>query len=191
MQKTSYYIVNGITGYRLLAAPILVILIFTDNVDWFKWLLAVSFGTDAIDGYLARKYKVISKFGAKLDSIADDFTIVAAIVGLFVLKRDFIIEQIIPIVILLSLFVIEIALSFFRYKQASSFHTYLAKIAAVLQGSFLILAFFLPEPYYPLFWAALIITALDLIEEIILVLLLPKWQTNVKGLYWVLKRRRK
>jgi phosphatidylglycerophosphate synthase len=190
MQRRSYYIVNGITSYRLLAAPVLVILIFTGKIELFKWLLAVSFSTDMIDGYLARKYKVISKFGARLDSIADDFTIIAAIVGVFVLKRDFIDKEIIPIIIMLALFVAENALSLYRYHQASSFHTYLAKAAAVLQGCFLILIFFLPEPLYPLFWAAFIVTSLDLIEEIILVILLPKWQTNVKGVYWVMKKKR-
>jgi CDP-diacylglycerol--glycerol-3-phosphate 3-phosphatidyltransferase len=32
---------------------------------------------------------------------------------------------------------------------------------------------------------------LDLTEEIILVLMLPRWQTDVKGLYWVLKKNQK
>jgi len=32
-------------------------------------------------------------------------------------------------------------------------------------------------------------TALDLVEEIILVLLLPHWQANVKGLYWAITKK--
>jgi CDP-diacylglycerol--glycerol-3-phosphate 3-phosphatidyltransferase len=42
-----------------------------------------------------------------------------------------------------------------------------------------------------LFYAAALVTTLDLIEEIILVWLLPKWEINVKGLYWVYKRKNK
>ena len=38
---------------------------------------------------------------------------------------------------------------------------------------------------------AAIVTGLDLVEEIILILLLPKWETDVKGLFWVLRRRKK
>jgi phosphatidylglycerophosphate synthase len=191
MIKRSYYIVNGITSYRLLAAPILIVLIFLDKIELFKWLLAVSFFTDMVDGYLARKFKVISRFGARLDSIADDFTIVAAIVGVFVLKPGFIKEEMTPIIILLALFLIENAYALIKYRKASSFHTYLAKVAALLQGTFLILIFFLPQPLYALFYAAFIVTALDLIEEIILIFLLPKWETNVKGLYWVMSKRKK
>jgi phosphatidylglycerophosphate synthase len=81
MKKNSYYIINGITLYRLIAAPFLLILAFLKETDVFKWLLAVSFFTDAIDGYLARKYKVVSVMGAKLDSWGDDLTVIAATVG--------------------------------------------------------------------------------------------------------------
>ena len=70
----------------------------------------------------------------------------------------------------------------------TGFHTWLAKTAALLQGVFLLLVFFTDRPSMPLFYAAAIITILQLIEEIILVHLLPQWQTNVKGLYWVLKK---
>ena len=190
MRKRSYYLVNGITTYRLLSAPVLIVLIFADKIELFKWLLAIGFATDMIDGYLARKFKVISRFGARLDSIADDFTIIAAIVGVFVLKMDFIKEQMVPVGIMLVLFLFENVMALVKYRKPSSFHTYLAKVAAVFQGFFLILIFFLPQPLYGLFFAAFVITALDLIEEIILVFLLPKWETNVKGLYWVLKQKK-
>ena len=111
MIKTSYYLVNGITLYRLIAAPILVVLIFTGNIGIFKWLLPLSFFTDMIDGYLARKYKVTSIMGTKLDSVADDLTVLAAIVGLFILEPQFIREEIIWIVILLALFLLQTILA--------------------------------------------------------------------------------
>ncbi|MEO8086527.1 MAG: CDP-alcohol phosphatidyltransferase family protein [Bacteroidota bacterium] len=190
MRNRNYYIINGITIYRLLAAPLLVFLIFYHKTDLFKWLLAVSFFTDMIDGYLARRFKVASILGSKLDSIADDMTIVAAIVGVFVLKPNFIHEEFISILILLVLFILQTGLALIRYHKVSSFHTYFAKLAALLQGSFLILVFFLAKPLYSLFYAAALITAIDLIEEIILVILLPEWEANVKGIYWVMKRKK-
>src|SRR5258705_11677730 len=136
MVKRNYYIVNGITVYRLIAAPVLIVLIFTGNVEIFKWLLPVSFFTDMIDGYLARKFKVISLMGAKLDSIADDLTVVAGIVGLFVLKISFIQDEIIWISVLLGLFLLETILALIKYRKLSGFHTYSAKVSALLQGCF-------------------------------------------------------
>jgi CDP-diacylglycerol--glycerol-3-phosphate 3-phosphatidyltransferase len=152
-------------------------------------LLLVSFLTDAVDGFLARKFKVASVLGAKLDSIGDDLTVLAAVVGLFYTRPVFIKEHWAGLIILLCIFLVQLALSLFRYKRISSFHTYLAKIAAVVSAIFLLSTFFMEEIYYPLFFLALCVTAVELIEEIVLVLLLPKWAVNVKGLYWVLKKK--
>ena len=189
MQKNSYYIINGITLYRLLAAPFLLFLIVTNQPDLFKWLLAISFFTDAIDGFLARRYKVVSVMGAKLDSIGDDLTVIVGIIGLFVFKRDFINQEFIWLLLLLVLFLIQVISAFVHYGTVTSFHTYLAKLAAISQGVFLILAFFIPEPIRILFYIAIAITALDLLEEIMLTFLLPEWKANVKGIYWVLKQK--
>jgi phosphatidylglycerophosphate synthase len=188
MHKRSYYMINAITGYRLIAAPILVVLIIYRQVDIFKWLLAFSFFTDSIDGFLARHYKVTSAFGAKLDSIADDLTVVAGLAGLAILKTDFVLEHLYLFIIVFTLFILQNILAFRKYGKATSFHTYFAKIAAVFQGVFLILSFFTLQPLYVLFYAAIGITIIELIEETILVMVLPKWEVNVKGLYWALKK---
>lgn len=188
--KQAWYVINGITLYRIVAAPVLLILIFTGEFDIFKWLLGISFFTDLIDGFLARRYKVASVLGTRLDSLGDDLTVLAGVIALFVTKTEFIKEQKFVFILLLLLFLTQITYAFIRYGKITNFHTWLAKAAALLQGVFLLLAFFTGEPNLVLFYAAAIITILEIIEEIILVRLLPNWETNVKGIYWVLKRRR-
>lgn len=190
MQKLSYKIINGITIYRIVAAPILVYLAVTKNQDVYKWLLPVSFFTDLIDGYLARRFKVASILGSKLDSIGDDLTIVAAIIGAFFFKPQFIEEELVIIAFLFGLLLLQNVFALIRYKKITSFHTYLAKTAALFQGFFFILLFFFKDPVYLLFYVAAAITFLELVEEIILVFILTKWDTNVKGIYWVLKKNK-
>ena len=187
--KQAWYIINGITLYRIIAAPILLVLLFTKQYDIFKWLLGVSFFTDLIDGHLARKYKVTSIMGTKLDSIGDDLTVLVGLIALFVLRFEFIKQHIIIFLILLVLFLAQTTYAFIRYRKMTNFHTFLAKTAALLQGVFLILVFFTEEPSLILFYAATIVTMLELIEEIILVGMLPQWQANVKGIYWILKSK--
>lgn len=189
MRSYRFYLINAITLYRLIAAPVLVVLLLFGLVDIFRWLLVLSFFTDMIDGSLARKYKVTSIMGSRLDSIADDLTVVAGIVGLIILKPAFLREQLVYIFPVVLLFLIQIILALFRYGKFSSFHTRAAKLAALLQGVFLILIFFLDKPPLPLFYFTLLITAIDLIEEIILVVILPVWKTDVKGIYWVWKNK--
>ena len=187
MQKRSLYIVNGITVYRIIAAPVLIYIIIIKDDNLFKWLLALSFFSDAIDGFLARRYKVTSILGSRLDSIGDDLTIAAAFAGLIFIKMQFIKDEILVFFILLLLYLLQNILALIKYHKTTSFHTYIAKTAAVFQGLFLILIFFLTKPYMPLFYTAAILTALDLIEETIMILLLPEWKSDIKGLYWIKK----
>lgn len=188
--KKAWYVINGITLYRVVAAPFLLLLVLTGWDELFKWLLLLSFFTDFIDGFLARRYKVTSVLGTKLDSIGDDLTVLVAMVGLFVEMPEFIEKEKYVLILLFIMFLAEISYAFYRYRKMTSFHTYLAKAAAILQGLFLLLTFFWGEPVYILFYAAVIVTFLELLEEIILIRLLPVWETNVGGLYWVLKRKK-
>jgi phosphatidylglycerophosphate synthase len=181
--------ITMITLYRTVAFPILVILIFTGHLDVFKWLIIVSFFTDAIDGFLARKFNANSVLGAKLDSIGDDLTILAAVIGLAVAKTEFLKENWIIFAIPLCLFFIQMIAAFIRYRKMSSFHTYLAKTAAVLQGFFMCAMFLFEQPVYWLFYTTAIVTTLELIEEIIIVIVLSEWKTNIHGLYWVMKNK--
>lgn len=184
-------IVNLITLYRIITAPLIVVLIFTDHVHIYKWLILASFSTDAIDGYLARKYKAASILGSKLDSLGDDLTVLVSLIALFNLHPEFFKKELLLIILLVGLFFLQMFLSLFKYKKTTSFHTYFAKLAAVAQGFFLLSVFFFETIYYPLFHAATIITCIELIEEIIIIFLLPTWQADVRGIYWVLKGKEK
>lgn len=187
--KKAWYVINGITLYRVVAAPFLLVLLFTGRYELFKWLLGLSFFTDLIDGFLARKFKVTSVAGTRLDSIGDDLTILVAMTGLFVMKPEFIKQEKIAFIILLALFLVQTIYAFIRYGKMTSFHTWLAKAAAIFQGVFLLLVFFTGEPNMILFYTAVLVTMLELIEEIILVYLLPVWQTDVKGIFQVFNKK--
>ena len=187
MRPHNFYLVNGITLFRLIAAPLILAFVFTDQPVIFGYLLGACFFTDVIDGYLARKLGVASVFGAKLDSLADDLTFAAAILGAVVFKLDFLFDHIRIIGPLVGIYFLQLLLALLRYHRVSSFHTYLAKIATLLTGSFFILLFITEKPSYLLFYAATFASTLDLLEEIILVFMLPTWRPNVKGIYWILK----
>lgn len=189
--RISFYLINGITAYRVITAPLLLVLLYTGHFNWFRWLLVVSFFTDAIDGFLARRFRVTSTFGTRLDSLGDDLTVVAGALGLLVAHPAYVRAHWPELAALVMLFLIESGMALRRYGKMSGFHTYAAKAAAILQGVFLVLSCFLPTPPDPLFHAAVSVTALQLLEEIALIRLLPQWETDVKGYWWVRKRARR
>ena len=189
--RSSYYVINSITMYRLVSAPFLLLLVSIGQYTWFNWLITFSFLTDAIDGPLSRKYKATSVFGSRLDSVADDATIFVATIALIIVEPAFFQENWIVIVGLFELFGIQMVAALIAYRKVTSFHTYFAKTAAVAQAAFFIAFFFDLNFYHLLFTVAATITAIQLIEEIILVIVLSEWEADVKGLYWVLGSKNK
>jgi CDP-diacylglycerol--glycerol-3-phosphate 3-phosphatidyltransferase len=185
----AFYVINAITLYRVVAAPLLLALLLSGPPVWFKWMVGLSFFTDMIDGVLARAYHVNSTLGARLDSIGDDLTVLITTAGLLMQRPELLTAQWgwwLPLVLL---FLIQTGYALYRYKRISSFHTRLAKLAAFAQGVFLMTFYFFDTLHYPLFYTAIIITILELIEEIILVAWFNEWTTDVKGLYWVWKKQ--
>jgi cardiolipin synthase len=76
---------NLLTLSRIAAIPLLVACFWLDH-DWAQWLSAglfvVACVTDWFDGYFARRYHQISRFGRFLDPIADKLLVAAALVML-------------------------------------------------------------------------------------------------------------
>lgn len=66
---------NYLTMIRLLAIPIIVMTFYFDNSKFAHRLGGIIFAlaslTDFFDGYIARKYNLISSFGKMFDPIAD------------------------------------------------------------------------------------------------------------------------
>lgn len=123
----SYLIINGITMYRLVSAPFLLLLAIMGEYRWFKWLIPLSLFTDAIDGPLSRKYKVTSIFGSRLDSVADDATVLVSPIALWIIQPHFEGENCMVLAGLLVLFGIQAVAALIAYKKVTSFHTYMAK----------------------------------------------------------------
>ena len=178
---------NLISGYRLVMAPVLLVFAFLGYRDLFAWGLLVSLLSDALDGFLARRFGLTSKKGSKLDSNADTLTFVAGIVGIFVFEMGFVREQLLFILLIFGLFIVELLLSYWKYGGVSSFHTYLGKSAACLLSIFVVSLFFFGFIGW-FFYLATVVAVLGYLENIILVLRFPKWKSNVRGLYWVLKK---
>ena len=74
---------NALTVLRLAAVPVFVVLLLARDGRG-SWGLAALFGaaafTDQIDGFLARRWKVESRFGTIADPLADRLMIDAAVV---------------------------------------------------------------------------------------------------------------
>ena len=121
---------NSITLMRMVGT---VSLLFTKHMSLFFCIIYSITGlTDVLDGFIARKFKVTSEFGAKLDSIADlMFYSVMLILLIPVLwerlNRSIWFAVLIALVLRLTAYI----LSAVKYKEFASSHTVLNKITGL------------------------------------------------------------
>ena len=186
----NYNIADWFSFYRLAASPILLVLIWFLEREFFSWLLLISYSTDAIDGFLARKLKIASPRGSQLDSMGDQVTLAIGLIGLFVFENDFIKENIILIIIAFIPYLVQMIIAYFKYGKATAFHTYLAKLSAIMQSAFILWSLFF-SPDYTLFYIMIAIGLLETFEEITLIFMYDEWASDIKGIYWALKDKRR
>ena len=83
---------NLMTVLRLIAAPIVAVLIWLDDVDVgyapALALFIVASLSDFFDGWMARRMSIVSKFGAMLDPIADKVLIGVCLLSLAQVTED-------------------------------------------------------------------------------------------------------
>lgn len=81
---------NALTLLRIILVPIFVIFLLV-KIPYGDYLAALVFivasFTDSLDGYLARKWKQVTKLGIILDPLADKLLITAALISLVELGK--------------------------------------------------------------------------------------------------------
>ncbi|MCL2633398.1 MAG: CDP-diacylglycerol--glycerol-3-phosphate 3-phosphatidyltransferase [Oscillospiraceae bacterium] len=75
---------NKLTLFRIILVPFFVAFMLIDEIPYNYLLALIIFAvasvTDFLDGYIARKYNMITSFGKFLDPIADKVLVVSALV---------------------------------------------------------------------------------------------------------------
>jgi phosphatidylglycerophosphate synthase len=186
----NFNIADWFSFYRIAAAPILLLLLLLDERHLFSWFLLISYLTDAIDGYLARKLKITSSRGSQLDSFGDQITLIVGLIGLFIFENEFIKNNIILISVAFVPYIVQMIIAYFKYGKATAFHTYLAKLSAILQSFFILYSLFF-TPNYTLFYIMIGFGLLETFEEITLIYMYDSWSSDVKGIYWAFKDKRR
>lgn len=190
MQKNNIYTIpNFLSLYRLLMFPYILYLAITQQESLFAILLTINLITDVLDGLIARCFNMQTELGARLDSIADFGTYIAAIAGVFFFKASDFYPFLGSFFVFIFLLCFAHILSVIKFKRLPSLHLYSWKIGGYIQGAFFIVLFMLG--FYTLFYYIMIIWGiLAFCEHIIIQIIIDKMQSNAKGLYWVLKNKK-
>ena len=139
------YVPNTLTIIRFLLIPAIVISIFSGNYILAAILFTVSGITDIADGFIARKFNLISNFGKLMDPLADKLTQIATLASL-------VLASVIPAfgywilgIVLLKEFIMICGASFLYGKDVVVYSKWYGKLATVLFFIAIIVSLFIKE----------------------------------------------
>jgi len=121
---------NFISFFRIIVSPVLLLLM--NSTSLFISLYLIVGLSDIADGYIARKYNMVTPKGAMLDSFAD-LVFYAAVLMVLYLKYEWIINE--NLFLILTILVIKgmsIIVSKIKFKKIVFIHTITNKITGLL-----------------------------------------------------------
>ena len=168
---------NLLSGLRLVLAPVLLYLAWTGQSTPFLVALSCSLLSDLCDGYLARRFDQATQLGTLLDSYGDFATYLTVPLCAWWLWPDLIRREAWYAAAIVASYVFPIALGYLKYGRLTSYHTYGAKLSAVVVGASALALFAggSPLPFRIATW----VLVLAELEEIAITTILPEWRSNV------------
>lgn len=189
MRKWLRNIPNQLSIIRMLLIPILWVLAFMGQSYYLGILLFVAGSTDALDGWIARKFKLTSDLGSRLDSYADSMLIISMVFWMIMLEPEIPVEH--PwlfwglIIVSLASFLLGIV----KFKRVANLHLYSAKISGVVGGFFFVHMFLVPGYNEPYFFLALGLYLISASEAFLMQLVLPYVDEHMGSILLVLLKR--
>ena len=152
------YVPNMLSFMRLF---LIIPLVFLTPFELpFMIIYVVAGITDMIDGPIARKFNVVSQFGAALDGGAD-FLMILVVVFRILPLIELPTWVIIWVIIVIGMKFLGVLIGYLRHKQLIFMHTYI--------GKFFVFTLFLFPVFYMFVDAVLLLTGLLILATVVMV----------------------
>jgi CDP-diacylglycerol--glycerol-3-phosphate 3-phosphatidyltransferase len=172
---------NLLSALRIALVPVLLVLAWEGHPRLFLATLAVSLSTDLLDGFAARRLRQCTPLGTKLDSWGDLLTYTASVPAIFLLWPEQMRSEWGFVTLAIVALAVPTLYGVLKFGRITSYHTWAAKLSAVLVGPGVLLLLGLGEP--ALFRVAVVVTALSAIEEMAITTRLSSRRQNIPS-YW-------
>jgi len=123
---------NMLTVLRFFLIPVFIYVFYNPNIKnnifWALVVFIVAGATDLLDGYIARKYNLITKWGKLMDPLADKLMLLTVLVSLYI--NGAIPEVIIIIVFIKEILMIGGAIFLYRNRKVVVEANFFGKLAS-------------------------------------------------------------
>jgi cardiolipin synthase len=175
---------NILSILRLVIVVFLVFLAWNGKTGLFLLFFLAALLTDMLDGYLARRLKQESELGAKLDSWGDFALYMTVPLCVWHLWPEIVKREILYVSLAAISYALPVTIGFVKYRRLTSYHTWGAKLSAVLMGASALLLF-AGGPAWP-FRISTAVLVLAELEEIAITTVMPVWRANIPSLFHAL-----
>lgn len=155
---------NVLTLSRVACVPVLWALALLKMPLAFGFVLLFAGLTDVLDGFVARRLRIASTDGAKLDSFADNLISASIAFWLWLLLPAFVTTYAYWCIAAVASFVLSLLVGYAKYGRMIHYHLYAAKAAEVLVYVFAVHATFV-GPNGLLFFITVAVVIVSQLEE--------------------------
>jgi len=178
---------NALCAIRLVGSFVLIGLAIAQTTNAFVGLLGFLLMTDWVDGKLAILLRQQTKFGARLDTVADVSLYTALLFGLIWLKGAELASQWPWMGAAIVSYALTVSAALVKFGSFPSYHTRAAKTCWFL-ASVASIALFAGWSTWPIRFAAIAVTATNL-EAVAITLVLKAPQVDLPSIYHAWKIR--
>ncbi|NND92956.1 MAG: CDP-alcohol phosphatidyltransferase family protein [Granulosicoccus sp.] len=165
--------------------PILLGLAWNGQDTAFLVLLAISFFSDALDGWIARSFNLRTELGARLDSFSDFFLYGTMALGGWWLWPHIMLQERVTVLLLLACLLAPTLAGLLKFHRTTSYHTWAVKLSALAIGAGGLLLF-AGGPSWP-FHLALPVSLYAATEQIIITWISATPHSNVPTLWHAMR----
>ena len=179
---------NLVSSIRVLIAPVLLVFAFLGMEYWFLGVLIFSGFTDVLDGFLARKLRMITPLGAHLDSWGD-FTIYSTMaICAWILWPEITQRELLYYALILFSFLLPTLVGLMKFGKLTGYHTWSVKLA-VFVTFISYIALYAKIASWP-FMLASFLAVFAAIEEILITFIMREERTDVRSILSALRYRK-
>jgi len=188
LKENIFTIPNIISFYRLLSVPVLFYIAWLGKEKLFFYWFLFNIFTDALDGFIARKFNMQTKIGAKLDSLADFAMYLLAMFAMLHLKYPELQSVIISFYLIIGYYLFIDIFALIKFKEVSSLHLYFSKLNGIVQSIFFILLFTIGFNKY-FYWFMFVLATFSFLENMYFLLKLEQMRSDLKGIFWQMRKK--
>ena len=180
---------NQITAVRFALIPVLWTLAILKMPFYLGIGTFISFATDVLDGFVARRLGQASEIGSKIDSLADHLLLPSALIWLWLFVPEVYTENAWVCGFAITLYFAAMFVGWIKFRRFANLHLDETKAAAVAMYTFASYTLLLQQYSHLLFYLAVIMFILSSVERMAVLLLFSNVDEHMGSILLAWRRR--